>query len=69
MDFDLRHQSESETQNFAVDRVVERVAFLGRIKIYSPFQTFAHNRHDIRERPAQTRNFRDDQCVVSFKSA
>lgn len=39
----LRDESESEAQHLAVDRIVERIALLGRIKVDSPLQAFAHN--------------------------
>lgn len=65
----LRDESESEAQHLAVDRIVERIALLGRIKVDSPLQAFAHNRHNVRKRSAQARNLRHDQRIVLFKTA
>ena len=66
---DLRDESESKTQHLAVDRIVERIALLGRLKVDSPFQAFAHNRHNVRKRSAQARNLRNDQRSVFLKTA
>ena len=60
---DFRHQSESEAKDFAVDGIVERIPLLGSIEIDLPGQTLAHDSHDVRQRPAQPRNFRHDQRV------
>ena len=65
----LRDESESEAQHLAVDRIVERIALLGRIKVDSPLQAFAHNRHNVRKRSAQAGNLRHDQRIVLFKTA
>lgn len=50
---DLRHETESETQDLAVYGIVESVAFFRGIEKDASFQTFPHDGHDLRESPAQ----------------
>ena len=64
--FDLGHQSECKAQNLAVDRIVECISLLGRVKIDSFLQTFAHDRHHIRKGAAQPRDLGDDERIAPF---
>ena len=60
---DLGDQPEGETQHLAVDRVVERVALFGRVEIDLLLEAFTHDRHNVGERSAQTRDLGDDQRI------
>lgn len=62
----LRYKPEGEAEHLAVDGVVERVAFLGRVQVNALFQTLAHDGHDVGQCPAQPRHFRHDQRVTAF---
>lgn len=64
--FDLGNQPESETQHLAVDRIIERVLFLGRVKANSLAEALPHNTHQVGHRPAQPRHLGDDQRIAPF---
>lgn len=62
----LRHQTEGETQNLAVDGVVELMSLLDAVKTDVLPQTPSHDFHDVGERAAQPRNLGDDERVTLF---
>ena len=60
---DFGHEPEREAEHLAVDRVVEGVLLLGGVQVDSALEAFAHDSHDVGERPAQAGYFRHDQRV------
>ena len=64
--FNFSNQSEGEAENLAVDGVIESVSFLDSIDVDAFLETTAHYGHDIREVPAEARDFGNNQSIPSF---
>ena len=65
----LGHQSECESEDFAIDAVVERVTVFGAVEDDVFFEAPAHDGHDLGEGAAQARNLGDDQRVAAVHPA
>ena len=63
---DLRHESEGEAEDFAVNGVVEGVAFLYAMEDDAFPYAFLHDDHDVGECPAESRDFGDEESVSAL---